>query len=397
MEQVKEILILSFYFYPDLCAGSFRTTALVKALKQEYPELPPIHVFTTRPNRYHSFSVQAPSREEWDGILIRRFDLPEHKSGFLDQSRAFLSFARQVMAEVEQEDYQLVFATSSRLMTAALGAYVARKKRAKLYLDIRDIFADTMKDILPGKLSLIMHPILSMIEKKSIKRAEKINLVSPGFGEYFRSRYPNKRFSYFTNGIDEEFIMSANCSDNVDNSQRSDKRLTVLYAGNIGEGQGLHVIIPSIARKMPQILFKIIGDGGKKLELKKSIVENGLKNVKLVPPVDREELIKAYQQAHVLFLHLNNYPAFQKVLPSKIFEYAAMGKPIWAGVAGYAAKFIKEEVENAALFPPCNSQEAVAIFKKLQLHYTPRPSFIERYHRNKIMIEMAKDILAISS
>ena len=45
----------------------------------------------------------------------------------------------------------------------------------------------------------------------------------------------------------------------------------------------------------------------------------------------------------VLFLHLNDYSAFRKVIPSKIFEYAATGKPIVAGVSGYAAEFLRHE------------------------------------------------------
>ena len=34
-----KILVLSFYFQPDLCAGSFRNTAFVKSLKKLIPEI----------------------------------------------------------------------------------------------------------------------------------------------------------------------------------------------------------------------------------------------------------------------------------------------------------------------------------------------------------------------
>ena len=48
----------------------------------------------------------------------------------------------------------------------------------------------------------------------------------------------------------------------------------------------------------------------------------------------------------ILFIHLNAYPAFEKVLPSKIFEYAATGKPILAGVSGYSADFIRNNLKD---------------------------------------------------
>ena len=85
----------------------------------------------------------------------------------------------------------------------------------------------------------------------------------------------------------------------------------------------------------------------------------------------RDELIKIYQSADILFLHLNDYDAFKKVLPSKLFEYGALGKPIWAGVAGHAAEFIKENITNAAVFSPCNVNDAVKSFESLEMVTEP--------------------------
>ncbi len=99
-----------------------------------------------------------------------------------------------------------------------------------------------------------------------------------------------------------------------------------------------------------------------------------------------------YEKTDILFLHLNKIPAFEKVLPSKLFEYAATGKPILAGVSGYSASFIKEEIPNATLFQPCNAHDAAKAFRLLKKKYTDRSSFIEKYSRDKISKEMASDI-----
>ena len=110
----------------------------------------------------------------------------------------------------------------------------------------------------------------------------RINLVSKGFGGYFSSRYPEKEFSYFTNGIDDEFI-AASLDKNTVVSATSP--LTVLYAGNIGEGQGLHKILPALAKMMEKrIHFKVIGDGGRKEALVQALKEEGVHNVELLPP-----------------------------------------------------------------------------------------------------------------
>ena len=143
--------------------------------------------------------------------------------------------------------------------------------------------------------------------------------------------------------------------------------------------------------------FMIIGDGGRKLELQASINLVGCNNVELLDPVNRMELIEVYLEADVLFLHLNDYAAFHKVLPSKLFEYAALGKPIWAGVSGYAAEFVKSEIGNAAVFAPCNVTEAIDTFDSLELKDSVRTRFISKFARKNIMSLMVDDMLSIKN
>ncbi|WP_212785858.1 glycosyltransferase family 4 protein [Ferrigenium kumadai] len=388
-----KILLLTFYYRPDLSAGSFRATALTKALKEVDPSAE-IHVVTTLPNRYQSFSQDALAFERENGITVDRIALPSHKSGMIDQSKAFWSFARQVRQIVRDKQYDLVFVTSSRLMTAALGAYIASKKRAPLYLDIRDIFVDTIKDVLPRHFAILAKPVFALLERWTVNRASRVNLVSQGFAGYFRERYPDQHFSFFTNGIDDEFLSAAPRML----QERQGGAVEVLYAGNLGEGQGLHAIVPDLAKRMHGLVhFKIIGDGGKKDALRTALATAGVDNVELLPPMSRTQLIEAYQVADVLFLHLNDYDAFKKVLPSKLFEYGAMGKPIWAGVSGYAAEFVRAELDNSAVFQPCDAAEAVRVFSQLRLQNEPRDRFVAKFARMNIAREMAADIMELGN
>ena len=390
------ILILSFYYEPDLSACSFRSTALVDSLRALVPAGSEIEVITTLPNRYHSFSPGALEVEDRDGVSISRVPLPDHQSGMLDQSRAFVTFSRAVNKKVAGRDFDIVFATSSRLMTAVLGAWITRQRRARLYLDIRDIFVETIQDIAPRVVSLLGKPVFASLERWTIRRADKVNLVSPGFAEYFSTRYPGQAFSFFTNGIDDEFLEVATPDVSVSATDKHARPLTVVYAGNVGEGQGLHAIVPEIARRMgSDVQFRIIGDGGRKHALEVALSSAGVTNVELLPPVNRKKLIEAYRDADVLFLHLNDYDAFKKVLPSKFFEYAAMGKPIWAGVSGYAAEFARSEIDNSAVFYPCDAEDAVQALGKLTLGDEPRRDFVDKYSRSNLSREMAEDILTV--
>lgn len=388
------LLLISFYFRPDLSAGSFRTTALVNALVELNDPTLEIDIITTLPNRYISFSADACELEKCGSVTIHRIKLPAHKSGMLDQAKAFFYFAKSALSISKKLSYDLVFATSSRLMTAFLGSLISSRSSVPLYLDIRDIFVETLNDVLPRKLTIFLAPLFSLVERLSFKKATHINIVSPGFECYFKKKYPSQPLSCFTNGIDDSFL---DCSGmyGIDNSSNYNQ-LTILYAGNIGESQGLHLIIPHLAKLLEKkVRFKIFGDGGRKVRLEAAIAEHDVINVELHPPISRSALINEYINADVLFLHLNDYDAFKKVLPSKIFEYAALGKPIWAGVGGYAAEFLISEVSNAAVFPPCNAHQAINEFFKLNINSLPRDGFVKKYSRKTIMKSMAVDILSV--
>jgi len=389
----KRILLLSFYFRPDLSAGSFRTTALVDELLARNISSIKIDVITTLPNRYSSFNLDAQDHETVGVVTVHRIKLPTHRSGMLDQAKAFVTFARSALRIAKKTRYDLVFATSSRLMTAVLGAWVAKWARVPLYLDIRDIFVDTIKDVLSKKAAFFLSPFFSVIEYLTFKSACHVNLVSRGFETYFRDKYPNLSLSYFTNGIDDGFLPENTLI--VRQDRKNDAPITVLYAGNIGEGQGLHSIIPHLAKNFGErIIFKVFGDGGRKEQLENALIEQQVTNVEMLPPISRDQLIKEYLAADILFLHLNDYDAFKKVLPSKIFEYAALGKPIWAGVGGYAAEFLVSEVSNVAVFPPCDVFQAINAFEKLNISDMPRDSFVEKFQRKAIMKKMVDDILS---
>lgn len=391
-----KILVLTFYYHPDLSAGSFRATAVVAALQELAPKGSRVDVITTLPNRYATFTAEAAEYEDREGVRIHRVALGPHKSGMLDQSIVFLQFARAARRIAAAGEYDLVFATSSRLMTAVLGAWIAKRKGARLYLDLRDIFVETITDVLQGPIAGVLKVILGQVERFPLGRADRVNLVSAGFLGYFQPRYPRQHFSCLTNGVDDEFLHAGPSVPGPLPHTAGPRTLMVVYAGNLGEGQGLHRVIPALARGLgSRVRFRIIGDGGRRQALEDAIAESGVTNVEVCNPVDRTRLLREYQAADVLFLHLNDYPAFARVLPSKLFECAAMGKPVWAGVSGFAAEFTRAEIVNSAVFRPCDAADGMRALQTLRLEETPRPEFVTRFGRAALTRQLAEDVLRV--
>jgi len=388
------IVIVSFYFPPDLGAGSFRTGALVKSLLENLGPDDTVRVITTAPNRYATLKTPAHGYENHGRLVIERIALADHKSGIKDQLRAFFGFAREVLRRVASERADVVYATSSRLGTAALGALVARRCKARLHLDIRDLFVKNMSDMLRGPARLAL-PLLCLIERWTFRVADQISVVSPGFNETLRRAGARASPLLRTNGIDEEFLGHDyhRCSGH--------QPPLILYAGNIGEGQGLSQLIPDAAARLyGRYQFRIIGDGGRRSELELRIkaaeAEAGHPlAIEMLPPMARIQLIEQYAQADILLVHLNDYPAFHLVIPSKIFEYGATGKPIVAGLSGVSADFVARHISNAALFAPCDVDGFVDAMSRLPIAPANRDAFIAEYSRPAIVRKLADDVIAL--
>lgn len=387
---MKKILYLSFYFEPDLCAGSFRNSPLVKELSKQVKGKAEIDVITTLPNRYSTFQADAPQFEKRENCSIYRVAIPKHKSGMKDQILSFKTYYQEVKKQVKSKKYDLIVASSSRLFTAYLGYTIAKKNNTPLYLDVRDIFTDTMKDVLQNKLVKAgVMPVLHTIEKKVFNYATHINLISGGFTSYFE-KFTTSNYSTFPNGIDEVFL-NLPLSHNINRTGPK----TITYAGNMGEGQGLHIIVPKAAKALGKdYKFKLIGDGGAKQKLVEELDRLEVQNVEFIPPVKREELLEIYNNSDFLFIHLNDYDAFKKVLPSKVFELGAYDKPIIAGVAGFANNFIEKNISNKILFLPGDVEDMVSQLKNYTYKNEVRDDFIKKYKRENINREMAQSIVS---
>ena len=154
-------------------------------------------------------------------------------------------------------------------------------------------------------------------------------------------------------------------------------------------------IIPGLAKINKKFQFIIIGSGGTSETLKheNSILKN--KNVRFLNPVDRKKLINFYQKSDILFLHLNNLETFKYNLPSKIYEYSVLGKPVLAGIEGYAKKYCKQNFDNFFFFKPGNIKDCN---KKIDQILKNKRKFKanKKLIRNDIMNNYANHIIEVS-
>jgi len=181
----------------------------------------------------------------------------------------------------------------------------------------------------------LIYKILIPLIKKIWKNASYVISNSQGLKDLAIKSSSKQNIDIIHNGINiEEF--------KPDFSQKDNGRFIITPgASRITSRKGLEYLIEAVAmlaKKYPQILLKIIGDGIERKKLEKQAAESGVKNnVFFVGIVKHNEVNKYCQEADVFVL-----PSLNEGMSNAMLEALASGLPIIATDTGGSKELIKE-------------------------------------------------------
>ena len=110
--------------------------------------------------------------------------------------------------------------------------------------------------------------------------------------------------------------------------------------------------------------FLLVGDGAVREELEAQARAEALDAVVFTGRRPKSEMPAFLAAADACLVHLTRTELFKTVLPSNIFEAAAMRKPIVLGVAGFAADLVSGAGAGICIEPE-NEHELLAAVEKL--------------------------------
>ena len=368
-----KILIITSSFFPETGPGAIRSNMIVKSLLKDNSNF--ITLLTISKNK-KEYLLMRDKFKNYKNLKIKKI------------INYIFFFLKNIFYNLKINNQDIIFATSSRFFTSLLAyiLFLKNKKRSKFYLDIRDIFIQNISELYFKRKFILYNPIikfLTYIEEK-IYREANLNIVSPGFSFFIRSK--SDKISNFTHGIPEIFYNNYFDKNNNSNQNWSNISNTIVYAGNIGEGQGLHFLIPNFAKLNKKYHIKILGNGNYKNLLLEKLKKLNLKNVEILDQVKQSDLIKIYKEADFLLLNLNDYKVFKFVVPSKIFEYATFNKPILCGAGGITKKFINNNIPHVYFFKPNNANDLSNILGELNKDlFIDRDDFIKKFNYKEII------------
>ncbi|MDH7504522.1 MAG: glycosyltransferase family 4 protein, partial [Verrucomicrobiota bacterium] len=96
-------------------------------------------------------------------------------------------------------------------------------------------------------------------------------------------------------------------------------------------------------RERSEIVFVFVGDGKEKQTLEGQAEALGLKNVRFVPSVPKNEIAEVLAAADACIAILKPLELYKTTYPNKVFDYMAAGRPVLLAIDGV----IRELVEQA--------------------------------------------------
>lgn len=237
--------------------------------------------------------------------------------------------------------FDIVLCTTPPLLLTTSAISIAKKKRAKLILDVRDIWPDVAFEMGSFKPNSLYGRFFSHIAKRGFKTADMVTTVSAGKVAKLSRRITKAGSSVrlVPNGIDESFIDASEDENIVDHFNLTNGTICS-YVGNIGLAQGLGTLL-DIAAVRPNIRFLLFGTGADKRKLENRVAEEGIANVEFCGTVDAAGVYTVLKHSALSYVPLVS-SRLKDSIPTKLYECIACGCPVLLAAQGDSVDLLEE-------------------------------------------------------
>ena len=408
-EKVKNILVLTHYFPPEIGAPQARLSEMSNCWVEEGNNVSvltcfPNHPTGVVPDAYKSLYEKKKLYHEKMGDLdvYRCWAYATPNKGVLKKLVGHLSFMFTSVLQgrnvVKGKDIILV---SSPTLFCVISAFVfSRLYKIPYIFEVRDLWPAIFVELGIIKNKLIIG-ILEWIELFLYRNAATVVSVTEKFTENIVSRGIDKqKTNTIKNGVNLNNYYYREKNSKLIEELNLAGKFVVLYIGSHGISHSLCKIIDAAKRleDIGQVHFLFVGEGAEKEKVVNYCKSLNLNNCSFLPGQKKERMVDFYSIMDVGLVPLRNIPLFDKFIPSKMFEIMGMQKPIIASVRGEAAEILKES--GAALICEPEDDEMIAanilrLFNDQQLAVNLGKcgrEYAEKYYSRK---KLANDYLEI--
>ncbi|WP_028575705.1 glycosyltransferase family 4 protein [Desulfonatronovibrio hydrogenovorans] len=353
------ILFITDNFPPEVNAPATRTYEHCRQWVEQgaqvtvitcAPNFPSGRIFPGYKNRVHHV-------EYMDGIkLIRVLSYITANEGFVRRSLDYLSFAFSSFLAGLFVRADVIVATSPQFFTTLSGYGLSLCKRRPWVFEVRDLWPESIRAVGAMQDGFFLS-FLERLELFLYRRATKVVAVSAAFKlDLVKRGITPDKIRVVTNGSNLDLFSPRPKDKQLVSKLGLEDKFVLGYIGTHGMAHGLDFILDCADSVLnDQIHFLFVGDGAEKRNLLHKAKELNLKNATFLDPVPKETIAGYISITDACLVPLRKNDTFKTVIPSKIFESAAMHKPILLGVEGQAKRIVNQ-YQAGICFEPENRQ-----------------------------------------
>ena len=358
-----KIAFVSQWYDPEVGSAAI-PGAIVRALQQRGHHVEVITGFPNYPHGtlYDGYRIRPYSKETVRGVTVHRVPLyPSHDSSTTRRIANFLSFmvSSSTLGVLLARRCQVALVYSTPATVGLVGLAMRSLFRRPFLLYIQDLWPDTLTatGMLPPRAVKPAEWMLHRFCNRVYRAAGHIAVISPGMKVLLETRgVPAHKIDVIYNWVDEDLFHVVEAAP-----RDADGTFDVMYAGNIGDVQGLEVAVRAMAALGPdaRITLRLVGTGVSAEGLQTLADELGVAERVTFEGARRiEEMSEVMASAALQLVCLKDDPLFHLTMPSKIQAILATGRPMITCAPGDVARLT--ELSGAGWTVPAGDAEGLA-------------------------------------
>jgi glycosyltransferase involved in cell wall biosynthesis len=373
---MENILIISNYYPPEKGAAANRIEQLALKLSQNNYKVTVVCPLGNYPKGelFPEYKGKFYITENRDTIIVKRlWILPSVSKNIVVRLFSVLSFSICLFCYLLfKKTPKKVIVQSPPLLLSFLAVLVLTLKRKKIILNVSDLWPLAAIELQALKKDSLSHRGSLFFERYIYKKASLILGQSNEIIIHIHSFYPNKKCYLYRNFPDHKMV-------EMQLETSYDQPIKIFYAGLLGIAQGVFELCEKIDLKGLNVELHLYGDGAEKTQIQALI--SSQKEVKLFfhGMLDRIELHQTLESFDLAIVPLKT--RIYGSVPSKIFEYGALGFPILYFGGGEGETIVEENelgwVAQVGNYDDLNNKiQLISKLKKEELNLMKKRIFI---------------------
>ncbi|MBA4277063.1 glycosyltransferase family 4 protein [Flavobacterium sp.] len=351
---MEEILIISNYYPPEKGAAANRIEQLALKLHQNNYKVSVLCPLGNYPKGelFPEYKGKFSVTEKLQNITVKRLWIyPSVSKNIFKRTLSILSFSSVLFFYLLfKKTPNKVVVQSPPLLLSFVSVLALSLIGKKIILNVSDLWPLAAIELKALKKNSFSHQVSLFFERFIYSKATLIFGQSNEIITHIHSVFPKKECYLYRNFPDHQ-VAKMELVSNIN------EPIKLFYAGLLGVAQGVFELCQNIELQNLNIELHIFGDGAEKSQIEALISQNPEKKIFFHGMLERHILHEKLKNFDIAIVPLKT--RIYGSVPSKIFEYGALGFPVLYFGGGEGEAIVSENnlgwVANVGDFESLNT------------------------------------------